>query len=645
MKKYFEILLISEDAKWEDVENSYNELLEIYDPSLNEDVEGFAEEYEKVKDAYQKLKKHFNIEDKELTKKPVINVQGAKFTKAIPKNENTSKKSETKKKTVSKKEIETKKTVEKKKPKTKTTAAKKEETLEEIFDSYKKKDSSGKVEIIKKLIRLKQVNVKYTILIKIICKYEKVKDENELLKFLENKPKKNLPKRKIKKEYVILSAVFIIAVLFVGLISYEKYKLEKAAELFENAKYSFSKMRLTTAESEINEALSYNNKNGDYHLLKGKILFEFDDYSDARGSYIRAKNLNNNIDSINFKIAETYYKESNFSGLQISLDNFAENQRLKGNLYQKLNDIDLGWEEPSINNYLAIAYSNKIIENEGSFSSYDVNFAKIEKSRANLFNKNYQETINQINLFIYTLNETQMSTAYNLRGIAYSSLNNEKKAIEDYGNAIDLRKNTIFYQNRAESYYALDEFSKAYLDYKKSIELGAKSEDFVNIHIYEKSKEEYEKAERLRYANSKRGRYNRLSVGQYYKGGIIYNLSYNYKVSIIATTTSSQTKTYYEAWRLCKDLSLNGYSDWRLPNQSEIYKIVDNRYKINSGMRRANVYSKELRYNSYYWTSSYDTSDKKYKAYLSIKSSEGNYTLRTYASKNYVRAVREYTFK
>ena len=498
--------------------------------------------------------------------------------------------------------------------------------------------------MLKQLIRLKGINVKYKFLIKIICKYEKVVDENELLKFLENKTKKKLPKRKIKKEYVILSAVFIIGFLFFGLVTYENYKSEKAAELFENAKYSFSQMRLTTAESEINEALSYNNKNGDYHLLKGKILFEFDDYSDARGSYIRAKNLNNNIDSINFKIAETYYKESNFSGLQISLDNFAENQRLKGNLYQKLNDIDLGWEESSINNYLAIAYSNKIIENEGSFSSNDVNFAKIEKSRANLFNKDFQETIDQINLFIYTLNYTQMSTAYNLRGIAYSSLNNEEKAIEDYGKAIDLRENRVFFSNRAESYYALDEFSKAYIDYKRSIQLGSKPEDFVNIKYYEKSKEEYEKAERLRYANSKRGRYNRLRVGQYYKGGIIYNLSYNYKVSILATTTSSQTKTYYEAWRLCKDLSLNGYSDWRLPNQSEFYKIVDNRSKINSGMRRASVYTKEIRYNSYYWTSSYDSDDKKYQAYRSIKL-DNSYWVRTSYDKNYVRAVREHTFK
>tara|TARA_Y100000766_G_scaffold78468_1_gene66707 strand:- start:354 stop:2279 length:1926 start_codon:yes stop_codon:yes gene_type:complete len=641
MKKYFEILLISEDAKWEDVENAYNELLEIYDPSLNEDVEGFAEEFEKVKDAYQKLKKHFNIEDKEVTKKPVINVQGAKFTKAIPKNENTSKISETKKKTVSKNEIETKKKVEKKKPKTKTTAAKKEETLEEIFDSYKKKDSSEKVEIIKKLIKLKQVNVKYTILIKIICKYEKVKDENELLKFLENKPKKNLPKRKIKKEYVILSAVFIIAVLFVGLISYENYKLEKAAELFENAKYSLSKMRLTTAESEINEALSYNNRNVDYYLLKGKILFEFDDYSEARGSFIRAKNINSKIDSINFKIAETYYKESNFSSLEISLDNFVENRRLKGNIYQELNKIDLGWKKPSINNYLAIAYSNKIIKNEGSFSSYEVNFAKIEKSKANLFNRNYQEAIDQINSFIYTLNETQMSTAYNLRGISYSSLNNEKKAIEDYGNAIGLRESRVFYSNRADSYYYLDEFSKAYLDYKKSIELGSKPEDFVNVEFYEKSKEEYE---RIRYANSKRGRYNRLRVGQYYKGGIIYNLSYNYKVKIIATTTSSQQKTYYEAWRMCDDLSLNGYSDWRLPSSDDFRDIVDQRININSGLRNVRIFSREIKYDSYYWTSDYSTKEEKRIAYRSIKK-EGSYWSRLWSNKNYVRAVREHTFR
>ena len=260
MKKYFEILLISEDAKWEDVKNAYNELLEIYDPSSNEDVEGFAEEFEKVKDAYQKLKKHFNIEEIATAKNRKINVQGSNSKKTTPKNENTLEESETKKKTVSKKEIETKKTVEKKKPKTKTTVPKNKETLEEIFDSYKNKSSSGKVEIIKKLIGLKLLNVKYIILIKIICKYEKVKDENDLLKLLEYKLKKNVPKRKIKKEYVILAAVFTIAVLFVGLISYEKYKSEKAAELFENAKYSFSKMRLTTAESEINEALSYNNK-------------------------------------------------------------------------------------------------------------------------------------------------------------------------------------------------------------------------------------------------------------------------------------------------------------------------------------------------------------------------------------------------
>ena len=79
------------------------------------------------------------------------------------------------------------------------------------------------------------------------------KNNVESLTFTFNK----LPKRKIKKEYVILSAVFIIGFLFFGLVTYENYKSEKAAELFENAKYSFSQMRLTTAESEINEALSY----------------------------------------------------------------------------------------------------------------------------------------------------------------------------------------------------------------------------------------------------------------------------------------------------------------------------------------------------------------------------------------------------
>ena len=63
--------------------------------------------------------------------------------------------------------------------------------------------------------------------------------------------------------------------------------------------------------------------------------------------------------------------------------------------------------------------------------------------------------------------------------------------------------------------------------------------DDLNYTAYNESKKEYEK---FRYANSKRARYNKLKIGDFYKGGIIYKLGNNYKVKIIATSTSSQEK-------------------------------------------------------------------------------------------------------
>ena len=76
MKKYFEILLISDNSKWEDVEKAFNELSEIYNADDNDEIDEFAEEFKKIEDAYKKLKKHFQVDNNsdkniDLTKKSI----------------------------------------------------------------------------------------------------------------------------------------------------------------------------------------------------------------------------------------------------------------------------------------------------------------------------------------------------------------------------------------------------------------------------------------------------------------------------------------------------------------------------------------------------------------------------------------------
>ena len=590
MKKYYDILDLQEGASYEEIQQAFDRLSVELDPSNNDNLDFFIDAYAELKEAHSKLL--------EITPNTVSSLN-----------------------------------IEVEEPKTNEEITLDSMAIKSIDNARNNfEDDSNSIDN--------------------ESKENKDVDEDSAKKPEKNKvpkPNKLKPEKSKFSKYALIS---FISIFLIGIISYgvdNNLKTKKAAAFYKTAYYNYSVGRYDRALEYLDYALDKKTNYTKAHSLKGDVYMKKGSFVNATNSYKKVRVINKSYDSINYKIGYSLIENKMFKDGVLYLEDFvAEKSSSNKKKLEIIRGLISSFKDYNqINKYLALAYCNIIIKkSSNSLKKDEFNNAHFQRGRIYYNLKEYQLAIDNYDVTIKALFYSGGYSYYN-RGQSKYMLSKEALALLDYNKAIELNStNALFYRARGNNYYWMKDYLKAYQDYKKSFELGYSSSDLNSVY-YNKAKEEYDKEQdkikRESWSYKKRARYNKLKIGQYYKGGIIFDLPSNYKVKILATTTTSKKLTYYKAKSKCDDLSLNGYSDWRIPTNSEVYKINDNYYTVNRGLRNSGVFHKSLKHTDYYWSSKYN-SNEGYLAYRLKKSDNGSYYYLT-SSKQFVRAVRQHIFK
>lgn len=119
-----------------------------------------------------------------------------------------------------------------------------------------------------------------------------------------------------------------------------------------------------------------------------------------------------------------------------------------------------------------------------------------------------------------------------------------------------------------------------------------------------------------------------LKIGDEYKGGIIFNLDKSNKHGLIAAKQDLLgVFDWIKAKNSCKLLNLNGFTDWIIPNRSQLNQLYVNRGIIGG-----------FNYDNFYW--SLDEYDFRYSWYQAFSFGNQNYGKKDYEI--LVRAIRKF---
>lgn len=226
--------------------------------------------------------------------------------------------------------------------------------------------------------------------------------------------------------------------------SFEDYTtLMKAEPNNDNAYYGrgvnyFEMGKYTEAVSELNKSLELNPNFADGYEMRGKTYYFLKDYTKALADFEKAYSLNKNLDpSLPDLISECRNKlKSNETNTKPKDQNKTEKQE-------------------------------EIVVKPETAESL---IKKIEDDFTHIQYKSALEKCN--NFFIKYPDYSGIHKVYFLRGKAYYSLQDYKKAIDDFTSAINLSEDAEYYFYRSYSYYYKRDMGSALIDATKSISIN-----------------------------------------------------------------------------------------------------------------------------------------------------------------------------
>ncbi len=261
---------------------------------------------------------------------------------------------------------------------------------------------------------------------------------------------------------------------------------KKAIEHYLKAKELFKNDDIKNASSEIDIAITLDNYNLDFQIIKAKIVAKTDNYEQAIKILKGLSSRKFKLDTVNLMIGSCYFGYGSHFSMKQNYEDKANDYYEKALTYYNLAiDINIQYFDAYIN-------KQKVLHNLDRFEEALV----VLSTAINLFPDNMSLICNRgvekmylgdltgamtdLNQSIQSnkLDSVDFASAYRFRGDLYLKTGNAEEAINDLTNALKYNpKDEYALVGRAECYKEKGLKDKACEDYRKAADLG-----FVSIY-------------------------------------------------------------------------------------------------------------------------------------------------------------------